>query len=951
MDVDDADAASESSFVKIKKVKELKNQRDTEEAGTNEPDIYDVDILAWGIPVSPLHLAIMHGHVEIIDLLVASGADITLPAWVEGPDTGKSMASLPLSLVMSLPSERSLAVTKSILNLGASPAQADTNYVTALHTIAAAGDPMLIDSLYDIEGAATSSAVNHPGLKLDYQAEFETPMTAAVLRGNSDTVNKLLRLGADPGVPYDSFERLLAKNSSDEDWSPDVKYTAPVTAAVQCHRADLARLLLENGADPNTLSSEAKQAIKDKMKRSPWQQAWTLLDFVNSHISVLDPEFPKLDEEDDVYLSELPNGTYRRWLGQSDLGIRTLAMTIPQENHRRQLKKNCGPKLTEEELVSRLKTLRDSFRELREVLISKGAKTIDELHPAIIERDLFSLDEENEIPFEAVWNGDADTVKALTLSPWGKGKERPLHVSTRDYRNFTPLALAVLRSDAPMVQLIMEITELQYSPPRGRHCYRIASSSDGSDSDIDYASDSGLHKENIAENTTFNARDIEKVTPSRIHPVTLLQTASPFWRYLADWASYAKAAVGDYSENIEPLDMEAAFREPLRRIEYTHDQPKENPQNALHYAIENGDPDLANLLINLGVKYLGVKPDAHGHSPTFAIEDSAFEDALRRGQIDVLSTMISRTGAGIPFKELINRSGTEIVQKKPKYYQGLSVYGKKRHDWANRDTVHFTGIELTDLPVLRAIFYGNLDTVRADYAEAFENAGGCERVITSWWNTNRDLAIYCAIISKISPGEDIGRLELVLENMPELLDCQAWDGCPPLHLAFRPRKLSTAKYLIDRGAKQSLRDDEGANILHEILCGDETPRIPRPTVSRPSAQRMTSDSTTSIPSVALTPLAAWLDEGDVTLSLDRLRMILEKLGGADLGITNGVGDYPLHTAIKVNSTKLARILLEHDPVTAPEEDSHDAAPSPSYDEAMNSESDTETETDSETERS
>jgi hypothetical protein len=42
---------------------------------------------------------------------------------------------------------------------------------------------------------------------------------------------------------------------------------------------------------------------------------------------------------------------------------------------------------------------------------------------------------------------------------------------------------------------------------------------------------------------------------------------------------------------------------------------------------------------------------------------------------------IRLTGVGIPLNELIEKSGLEL-KPKPRYYQGLTVGGRKRADWA-----------------------------------------------------------------------------------------------------------------------------------------------------------------------------------------------------------------------------------------------------------------------------
>lgn len=49
--------------------------------------------------------------------------------------------------------------------------------------------------------------------------------------------------------------------------------------------------------------------------------------------------------------------------------------------------------------------------------------------------------------FEAAWEGDIEKIKALTIVHWGPdGKMKPLQVSNRDERGFTPFAIALVSS-------------------------------------------------------------------------------------------------------------------------------------------------------------------------------------------------------------------------------------------------------------------------------------------------------------------------------------------------------------------------------------------------------------------------------------------------------------------------------------------------------------------------
>jgi hypothetical protein len=61
---------------------------------------------------------------------------------------------------------------------------------------------------------------------------------------------------------------------------------------------------------------------------------------------------------------------------------------------------------------------------------------------------------------------------------------------------------------------------------------------------------------------------------------------------------------------------------------------------------------------------------------------------------------IRLTGVGIPLNELIKTSGVEL-KTKPRYYQGLSVGGKKRADWAQAPGENIQVVEESSPPLLQ----------------------------------------------------------------------------------------------------------------------------------------------------------------------------------------------------------------------------------------------------------
>lgn len=68
------------------------------------------------------------------------------------------------------------------------------------------------------------------------------------------------------------------------------------------------------------------------------------------------------------------------------------------------------------------------------------------------------------------------------------------------------------------------------------------------------------------------------------------------------------------------------------------------------------------------------------------------------------------TGVGIPLNALVQKSGVEI-KSKPRYYQGLSVGGKKRADWAQAPGGEVQVVEEKIPPLLHAAHVASIDSV------------------------------------------------------------------------------------------------------------------------------------------------------------------------------------------------------------------------------------------------
>ena len=191
-----------------------------------------------------LHWAVHHDILEIVDLLLAAGADAT---------AANRYGATPLSLAAE---NGSAAVIGRLLNAGANPNTAVADGETVLMRAARAGRAAAVDVLLRHGADANATESQRQQTALMWAAHRNAAAAAKVLiragaRSHARSAGGFTPLlFAVRAGHIDATRALLAAGADVEDALPDDGPSALVLAIVNAHY-ELAAVLLEAGADPN----------------------------------------------------------------------------------------------------------------------------------------------------------------------------------------------------------------------------------------------------------------------------------------------------------------------------------------------------------------------------------------------------------------------------------------------------------------------------------------------------------------------------------------------------------------------------------------------------------------------------------------------------------------------------------------------------------------------------
>ncbi|KAF2148592.1 ankyrin [Myriangium duriaei CBS 260.36] len=1014
---------TQGSFVRVKGGRD---ESIDAEADKDEPDVYDVNVLAWDYPTSPLHLAIMGGHVDAVKTLVDTfGADLLLPIKIKDDYSNEPKASI-LSLMLAAKfSPDGPQMTHELLKLGASSSQADMDENTALHFIVNDSDMTVLEMLLKHDEPAAKAAIRHLCVTgYQYRPEVRTCLLLAIHNRDENMALRLIDLGAPTTVTEEAFAQSYQRKFHDASQSPDyMKHMChshvnqPLVAAIQ---SDMPRLAarLANDFNANALEKTAMAGLPQPgggYQRSLTKgEAKSVLDLIRDRIQALEesltaekakrPPKPEVLQSDDHYMQGLEVDTYRYWLARKDLQCAKLILKAMESEYRKKLdtvQESVEESGSAEKRLA-VESALTAFKELEARLIGLGAKTFTELHPDIVLNDIpnynyiygsgLHLDESYKtefkflVPdiddakhqgyvelFEAAWSGDMTKLKALVLAPWkpsnvsphatASATMQPLKVAVQDARGFSPYSLAVLRGHAALAKTIVEIATIQYNPKQDETKYRYSLRPLHSHDDNDSEDDSDRDEAGPADRDNIKVPVYTQIVDERytIDDVATLATAvdsktSP--QVMVDWACETWRFYGSIERAIE-AGVSAPSRKQKIWTGYGFPAEKEysqshlcymlryigNKSTLLAYAVGENDLGLLRFILSIGSDLIERQEDEKSDvAKIYRVGSSVFEQAVRLGRTEILGELLRSTGAELPLNKMVEKSGVE-VKERPKFYQGLTVYGRKRDDWANesRGVVSRQVIESDTPPLLRAAFASNVESTDFFLSEAphrryeefirahkddkaitalDKEAGGATKAIASWLKARSNLTVHASVLAAPDKHRPIEQLKFILNAVPQYMDGKNCDQITALHLAFRFHRYAAAQYLITQGADQAARDRSAENILHHFMRSPSLSDkntiialqafirlIDPPLLTILLLQRSSSRAGSHTPLSLLMSLRQNMDANDVEL----IKVILEYSKGKDLQIMNGSGDYPLHTAARIGCTRLVRLFIDTNP--------------------------------------
>jgi ankyrin repeat protein len=934
---DEQQSMATGSFVKVKKDESSAPAGAVPEDKEDDPDFYDINVVAWDSPCSAMHFAIICGHEKVVKLLCQEyGADILLPVKFLNDEKQPTAAILTLVLSIKLPIEKAKSMAKTILSLGASSAQADMNGSTALQRIVEENATELIEVLLAFDKIGAKNSINH--LSFSGWQQMDSTLQHAIKGGDIRLVLQLLDAGAVPQIDFEMWLKAAKQSPKMEHHLRGLEHNTkifekgteqPIITAIQSSSPSIVLELLKRGADVNAMTIQSYQVLHGT--GFGYGTGKTVLDLVEDQLERLrkyEPpvvKTPELKFGMEEILKKYKQGTWQYAAVGTAVFHAHKRNEATLKDYEKEKARITGLEGVQEKQAA-IDAAISKFEDIKQALVSSGGKTFNELHPNRKDSRMplqnrwqppkqpleFSYDfrffgvsdvtekrrDKYVELFEAAWSGDLDKIKALTLVSWDhENNEPPLQIAVNDGSN-SPFSLAYMSGHLDVAKAVLEIAQAQYVPeekPVTR--YRMQSIEEDEEDEDDPTNDDDeprIYGHIVDDQFTIdNVGQVSMQVKSRTKPLTMLGWAFPTL-HLDDGKHRFSGACSLLEHVISEDDRKG--------LKYYYDL-------AVYYSDRDEGGDDGNHFV--------------------VFPQSAFWGAVEQGRIGILAAMIKWAGAGLPLEALVKKTGVEL-EEKPRYYQGLTVYGKKRKDWATagrnvitrpKDSTEspllrtaqkgcIESVEwfLSDAPVRNYLEFGKTKAGKEDLRLKHLNQylGGFEKAVTKWLGAGDDLVISAAVLGP-NDGTAQRLVEYLIKVYPSAVETKGTTGMTPLFMASWLGRVNLVKVLIANGADQSTKNTSHDNILHAALANNPDAEkldvFLKALDSDLLADLVLERSGLNV-SDGRTPLHRWLATHVKSISdkpehyIKVLDLLLGYSKGRELDTLDARGDTPLHTLIR-----------------------------------------------------
>ncbi|CAH0050859.1 unnamed protein product [Clonostachys solani] len=855
-------------------VGEGENETEMKEASETGPDFYDIDIPAWDIPCSPLHLAVSGGHEDAVRTLCDYGADPLLLVQFRLNRLNRDVI-LTLALALKLPIEKAKSMIRLLIELGALSSQTDTDGITAFHHFVASNSGDLLDVLVACDRPNVTRALKHIYIP-DRRAI--SVLHTAIDHDDPNLLLTLLNIGVKPDISFDMWLRAVKLSPMKQDLGTMRENKRlyrttiqPLLYAVQVKNYQAATQLLEFGADPNSMTPdsysllqgdavydlETGSTVLDVLDAKLLKIEGSLDSFKRNQGSLASPNPPRTDE----FLEQFPSGSYQhfyqrqvlerqKWRFESDLG---------DQRDKQEMAVDQVPPNPE---IQRLEKLASGLNYLKEKLVSRGGQTFKDLHtdfkeyrtgrrgfrlnspspsgrPSSVESGKicfrgdknFSSSQEDEYIelMEAAWDGDLDKIKSLTLRTDPDDDRPRLLISIEDDEHNCPFSLAFFRGHHEVAAAILDIVRSQWAPKedsnqisrrpqlrrrtRSPSC-RGSSSPGRSEMELDSGDDvSQLGPIILSEdedNVSVN-EDLDREPELSTSDKTPMRILRQEWQTL----------------HILDTKWEPGARRTLFESSVWRDDVA-----GLEFLIKLARYWTSQKLPDDPVEELVLyrdDTDKKEQDGIFTLSEAEFQTVLNQGNPEIVHLVMREIGAGLTVEDWAN-----IVapgdRRRPR---------GRRLDHSKKDP-HTNDVGVA--PVIYAVRSGQVEIVKlflsetplqlyAEFARSdaasdnpkilhlLQSKAGFDLTASEWLGASNHLLLHHALLTPtLQQAEEV--LKYLIQRFPDAVESRDSTGHTPLLIAARIGRISLVEILIRDGhADQTVCNSKGENILHLALEG------------------------------------------------------------------------------------------------------------------------------------